>query len=201
MTFVLGVTGNIASGKSTVAARFAELGATLIDADALARIALAPGSAGLKAVAEKWPAAMAPDGSLDRAKLRRIVFQHPRDRQQLNAIVHPEVARLRDEQLAAARARGDSIVVYDVPLLFEVGLEHTVDAVLLVDSFEEKRRERLEARGLSTVEADAMIASQMPSELKRPRARFVIDNNGDLASLLAHVDAIWRALAPHGQGG
>lgn len=201
MTFVLGVTGNIASGKSTVAARFAELGATLIDADALARIALAPGSAGLKAVAEKWPSAMAPDGSLDRAKLRRIVFQHPRDRQQLNAIVHPEVARLRDEQLAAARARGDSIVVYDVPLLFEVGLEHTVDAVLLVDSFEEKRRERLEARGLSTVEADAMIASQMPSELKRPRARFVIDNNGDLASLLAHVDAIWRALAPHGQGG
>ena len=195
MTFVLGVTGNIASGKSTAAARFAELGATLIDADALARIALEPGTPGLAAVRIRWPSVIAADGTLDRAKLRKIVFQSPEDRKHLNAIVHPEVARLRDELLAEARARGDAIVVYDVPLLFEAGLERTVDAVLLVDSLEDIRRERLEQRGLSAVEADAMIAAQMPSELKRARARYVIDNNGDLASLIAHVDAIWRALA------
>jgi dephospho-CoA kinase len=201
MTLVVGVTGNIASGKSTVAARFAEHGAVLIDADVLARRALEPGTPGLAAVAKQWPLVIATDGSLDRAALRRIVFSNPQDRERLNAIVHPEVGRLRDIELAAARARGEKIVVYDVPLLFEAGLEHTVDVIVLVDALENVRRDRLQRRGLPATEADAMIAAQMPSALKRARARFVIDNNGDLGSLIARTDSIWRTLAQGTEGG
>ena len=195
MTLIVGVTGNIASGKSTVAARFAGHGATLIDADDLARRALEPGTPGFAAVARRWPATIAPGGFVDRAALRRIVFSNPAEREALNAIVHPEVGRMRDAELSAARARGDPLVAYDVPLLFEAGLERTVDIIVLVDAQENVRRRRLEQRGLSSADADAMIAAQMPSEFKRPRAHFVIDNNDDLAALMARTDAVWRALA------
>jgi dephospho-CoA kinase len=201
MTLVVGVTGNIASGKSTVAARFAELGAALIDADALARRALEPGTPGLVAVSERWPSVISADGSLDRAALRRIVFSSSAEREHLNAIVHPQVARLRDAELAAARARGENIVVYDVPLLFEARLQHTVDVIVLVDALEDVRRQRLQRRGLSEVEADAMISAQMRSELKRSQARFVIENNGDHAALIAQADSIWGALARGQEGG
>jgi dephospho-CoA kinase len=201
VTRIVGVTGNIASGKSTVAARLAEHGAALIDADVLARRALEPQTPALAAVAARWPSVIAPDGSLDRAALRRIVFSNPADREDLNAIVHPEVARLRDAEFAAARERGEKIVVYDVPLLFEAKLEHTVDVIVLVEALEDVRRQRLERRGLTEVEADAMIAAQMPSELKRSRARFVIDNNSDHSALIARTDDIWRALAKAAEGG
>lgn len=195
MTIVVGVTGNIASGKSTVAARFAEHGATLIDADVLARLALAPGTRGLAAVASRWPSVISADGSLDRAALRRIVFTDPKQRDRLNAIVHPEVARVRDKQLAAARERGDAFVAYDVPLLFEAGLEKTVDVIVLVEASDEIRRQRLAHRGVPADDATAMMASQMPDELKRGRSNFVIENNGDYAQLLARADATWHALA------
>jgi dephospho-CoA kinase len=195
MTKVIAVTGNIASGKSTVAARLAGHGATLIDADALARLALEPGSPALAAVASRWPQVMN-EGRLDRGKLRRLVFSDAREREALNAMVHPEVARLRDALLAAARARGDRLVIYDVPLLFEANLEHTVDVIVLVEAPEETRRERLAQRGLSEAESSAMIAAQMPTELKRARAHYVIGNDGDLDLLIARTDAVWRALAP-----
>jgi dephospho-CoA kinase len=201
MTLVVGVTGNIASGKSTVAARFARHGAALIDADVLARRALEPGTPGLAAVSKQWPGVITPDGSLNRAALRRIVFGNPGERERLNAIVHPEVGRLREIELATARARGEKFVVYDVPLLFEAGLERTVDIIVLVDASEHLRRERLEQRGLSATEADAMIAAQMPASLKRARAHFVIDNNGDRAALLERADFIWNTLARGTKGG
>jgi dephospho-CoA kinase len=196
VTLVVGVTGNIASGKSTVAARLAAHGATLIDADALAREALAPGGRALSAVAAHWPSAIAADGSLDRAALRRVVFAEPSARSTLNAIVHPEVARLRDMRLAEARARGDAIVVYDVPLLFEAGLEGTVDVIVFVDASEETRLRRLvEGRGLGEREARAMMNAQMPPAPKRARSHHVVDNDGTREALDAQVDQVWRALA------
>jgi dephospho-CoA kinase len=196
VTRIIGLTGNIASGKSTVAALFAAKGATVIDADELARDAIGPGSPALAGVAARWPATILPGGALDRAALRNIVFRDAAARTALNAIVHPEVERRRAALVAAARAKRVPIVVYDVPLLFEAGLERDVDEIVLVDAPESVRRERLmRERGLSAADASAMIAAQMPSELKRPRAHHVIDNTADRAALAARVDAVWNALA------
>jgi dephospho-CoA kinase len=202
VTRVIGVTGNIASGKSTVAALFAAKGATVIDADELARDALGPGSRALAAVAARWPGSIGPGGALDRVVLRNIVFQDAGARAALNAIVHPEVERRRDALVAAARAKGVPIVVYDAPLLFEAGLDHEVDEIVLVDAPEPVRRERLvRERALSAADASAMIAAQMPSELKRPRAHHIIDNTAGRDALAARVDAVWNALARHPASG
>ena len=193
---VVGLTGNIASGKSSVAALLARKGATVIDADELARRAVVPGTAALAAVAARWPAVIARDGTLDRAALRHLVFADDAARAALNAIVHPAVARLRDDAIAAARAARAPIVVYDVPLLFEAGLEHDVDTIVLVDAPVPARRARLVGeRGLSAAEAEAMIAAQMPADAKRPRAQHIIENDADRATLSARVDALWNALA------
>ncbi len=194
--YILGLTGNIAAGKSTVASRLAALGAHVIDADLLAREAVAPGSAGLASIVQRWgPGILAADGTLDRAALRRIVFADPAERAALDAIIHPEVARRRSRAVAAAEASGAPIVVCDIPLLFEAKLETTVDAVLLVDAPASIRRERLlRDRGLTPEEADGMIAAQMPSELKRARADFIIENVGSRDELIAQVDALWSAL-------
>lgn len=193
---LVGLTGNIAAGKSTVARLLTARGATLIDADALARDAVRPGSPALAAIAGRWGThVLAPDGTLDRAGLRARVFDASDDLEALNAIVHPEVARLRDQALAAARGRGDRLVIYDVPLLFERDLADEVDVVVLVDAPREVRLERLvRDRALRTDEAMAMIAAQMPAELKRARSDYVIENGGDRDALARRVDEVWRAL-------
>lgn len=193
---VVGLTGNIAAGKSAVADRLSALGAAIVDADVLARSAVAPDTRAFARLVERFgPGIRAADGTLDRAALRRLVFGDDDARLALNAIVHPEVARLRDEAMAVHRARGTRIVVCDIPLLFEVGLERSVDRIILVDAPVALRRERLvRDRGLSAAEADAMIAAQMPAELKRGRADFVIDNAGTRSALDAQVDAIWTQL-------
>jgi dephospho-CoA kinase len=192
---VIGLTGNVASGKSTVAALLAARGATVIDADELARDAVAPGTPELAAIAARWPSAMRGD-TLDRAALRRIVFADAAARAELEGIVHPAVHRLKNEQVAAARARGDAWIVYDVPLLFEAGVDDEVDVIVLVDSPAPVRRERLiRERGLSEAEADAMIAAQMPASQKRSRADYVIDNDRDRATLASRVDVLWSTLA------
>jgi dephospho-CoA kinase len=192
----LGLTGNIAAGKSTVAALLAQHGATVIDADVLAREAVAPGTAGFDAVVARFgPRAVAPDGTLDRAWLRSVVFSDPAARDALSAIVHPEVGRLRAARLAEARARGDRIVVSDIPLLFEVGLEHTVDGVILVDAPEAERLRRLvDDRGLPEAQARAMMAAQLPAAEKRRRATWIVDNDGSRAQLAERVAALWRRL-------
>jgi dephospho-CoA kinase len=196
MTFVVGLTGNIASGKSTVARLLAEHGATVIDADALARDAVAPGTSALRAIGKRWPEAIRADGTLDRDALRRIVFSDETARLDLNAIVHPQVAMLLDRELSDARARRAPIVIYDVPLLFEAGLERDVDAIVLVDAPESVRRERLmRDRRLSAADADAMIAAQMPAPDKRARSTYVVDNAGDMEELEHRVNALWAALA------
>ena len=192
----LGLTGNIASGKSAVATLLASHGATIIDSDVLAREAVAPGTGGFEAVLERFGAELLkPDGSLDRATLRRRVFSNPVERDALNGIVHPEVGRLRERRLADARARGDRIVVSDIPLLFEVGLEHAFDGVVLVDTPEAVRLERLmHDRGLLRDEALAMMRAQDPSEEKRARATWVIDNDGSREQLARRVADLWVTL-------
>lgn len=193
---LVGLTGNIASGKSSVARRFAELGATVIDADVLAREAVAAGTPAYRAIVDRWGEdVIAADGSLDRASLRQRVFAESDELDALNAIVHPEVARLRDEMIAEARARGDAIVVSDIPLLFERKLVDEFDRIVLVDAPRPMRLERLmRDRALDETEAMNMIAAQMPAELKRARADYIIDNVGTLEELKRRTDAVWQML-------
>jgi dephospho-CoA kinase len=193
---LVGLTGNIASGKSTVAQLLSERGATIIDADVLARRAVERGSAAFDAIVQRWgTSVLAPDGQLDRAALRRTVFGNPKELEALNGIVHPEVERLREAHIADARQRGDRIVVCDIPLLFEKKLLDRFDRIVLVDAPRPLRLERLVMdRGLRETEAMDMIASQMPAELKRARADFVIDNGSTLSDLEARVTELWGTL-------
>jgi dephospho-CoA kinase len=192
------LTGNIASGKSTVARLLAAQGATVIDADQLAREVVAPGTPGLAAVVDHFgPGVLATDGTLDRAALRRRVFRDATAREALNAIVHPAVARLRDVRVREAEEAGARVIVSEIPLLFEVGLEHAFDGVVLVDAPPAVRRDRLvRDRGLSVDEAQAMIDAQWPADRKRAGATWVIDNDGPPAQLPERVAALWTALQP-----
>jgi dephospho-CoA kinase len=193
---LVGLTGNIASGKTTVAQLLSERGATIIDADVLARRAVERGTSAFDAIVQRWgTSVLAPDGHLDRAALRRAVFGNPRELEALNDIVHPEVERLRTQRLDEARTRGDRIVVCDIPLLFEKKMVDRFDRILLVDAPRPLRLERLvDDRSLRETEAMDMIAAQMPADLKRARADFVIDNGGTLTELESRVSDIWASL-------
>jgi dephospho-CoA kinase len=199
---LVGLTGNIGSGKSTVAQMLSERGATIIDADVLARRAVEVGTAGYEKIVERWKSdVLGPDGQLDRAALRRIVFADHEQLEELNAIVHPEVERLRLRLLDQARKRGDRLVVCDIPLLFERHMTDRFDRIILVDAHRAVRLERLvNDRGLSETEAMEMIAAQMPAELKRARADFVIDNDGTLTKLERRVQDVWNTLMSHAAG-
>lgn len=192
----VGLTGNVASGKSSVAERWRERGATVIDADVLAREAVAPGTDGLRRIRAQWGDEIIDErGGLDRAALRRIVFADDAARSLLEGIVHPEVARLRAEREREAAERGEPLVVHEIPLLFEVGLEGEFDAIVLVDAPPELRRQRLMLhRGLTADEAQRMINAQMPAERKRERADHVIRNSADLDTLRAEADRVLDAL-------
>ncbi len=196
MTLVVGLTGNIASGKSTVARLLSERGATIIDANVLSRRAVETGTEAYRRIIDRWGAEIVgADGVLDRAALRRRVFREPADLEALNAIVHPEVLRLRNRLINEARERGERVVICDTPLLFERHLTDEVDRIVLVDAPRPLRLERLTGeRGLSQTEALDMIAAQMPSQLKRARADIVIDNTGTLAELAARVGEVWAEL-------
>jgi dephospho-CoA kinase len=193
---LIGLTGNIASGKSEVAAMLAERGATVIDADVLAREAVRPETQALKDIVKRWGKdILKTDGSLDRAALRQIVFADQSELDALNRIVHPGVTRLRDREIARARERGDQIVICVIPLLFERNLSEEFDAIVLVDAPRPLRLERMVAtRSLEETDAMNMIAAQMPAELKRARADYVIENNGSLQDLERDVDALWSSL-------
>lgn len=190
------LTGNIASGKSTVANWFADWGATVIDADQLVLEIQRAGSPTLGAIARRFGADLIrPDGELDRALLRRRGFGDPAALRDLNAIVHPEVRRRRDALVAEAAARGDSVVVSDIPLLFEVMDPAAFDLVVLVDAPADVRRARLVSlRGLSPDEADRWLASQLPAEAKRARSDIVLDNAGSLEDLRRAAEDAWRRI-------
>jgi dephospho-CoA kinase len=198
----IGLTGNIASGKSEVARMLADRGATIIDADELAREAVEPETQALKDIIKRWGKdVLNQDGGLDRAALRQIVFADQNELDALNRIVHPGVTRLRDREIARARERGDPIVVCVIPLLFERNIVEEFDAIIVVDAPRPLRLERLVAtRGLEETEAMNMIASQMPAELKRARADFVIENDGSLDKLERDVDALWSSLQRNAAG-
>jgi len=192
---VLGITGNIASGKSRVAARFGELGAAVVSADQLAREAVAPGTAALAAIVRRFgQAILRDDGSLDRQKLGGLVFADAEARRQLESITHPAIARLAEERLM--RLRGTrKLIVYEAPLLFEAGAEGRVDRVLVVTAEEEVRLARLMDRdGLDRRAALQRIRAQLPQEQKAVRADYVIDNSGDWQECCRQVDALWREL-------
>ncbi len=193
---LVGLTGNIGSGKSTVAQLLSERGATIIDADVLARRAVETGTAAFEKIVARWGAEVrSPQGDLDRAALRRVVFSDHEQLEELNQIVHPEVERLRGRLVDQARKRGDRIVVCDIPLLFERHMTDKFDRIILVDAHRGVRLERLvKDRGLTDADAMDMIAAQMPAELKRARADYLIENDGTLTQLERRVQDVWAAL-------
>jgi dephospho-CoA kinase len=186
----VGLTGGIASGKSTVARRFAELGVPVIDADEVAREVVAPGEPALAAVVGRFgPAVLRGDGSLDRRALRGLVFADPAARRDLEAILHPPIRAAMEDR--ARRAAGPYVVLA-IPLLVEGGdARSRVDRILVVDAGEEVQLARLQARdGSSAAEARAMLAAQASRAARLALADDVIDNSGDLATLRAHVDLL-----------
>src|SRR5215204_6136865 len=189
------LTGNIGAGKTSVAELFRGWGATIIDADQLVRDAQAPGQPVLNAIASRFGAeVILIDGTLDRPILRAKVLGDPAALTDLNRIIHPEVRRRRLELLGQALARGDRIVVSDIPLLFESDDPSAFDAVVLVDAPPAVRRNRLRARGLSEAEAERMMGAQLDAASKRQGSDYVIDNDGDLEKLERNASTVWRSL-------
>jgi dephospho-CoA kinase len=193
---VLGLTGGIGSGKSTVASMFAQLGADVIDADQLARQVVEPGQPALEEIATAFGRdVLLPDGRLDRGKLARIIFADPVARGKLNAITHP---RIRERMAAEIAARGSrpGVLVVDIPLLYENDRAGTVEAVIVVwvDPKTQLRR-LIERNGLSDEEARQRIAAQMSLDEKRARADVVIDNSGTQANTQRQVESLYRRFA------
>lgn len=191
----IALTGGIAAGKSTVGARLAELGAVVVDADGLAREAVAPGSEGLARIAESFgPAVIAEDGSLDRAALGAIVFADPERRRELEDITHPVVRRLAAERMSAAEsADPDAVVVYDVPLLVESGPDHGFELVVVAHAPAAVRIERMVAlRGMDRAEAERRVGAQASDAARLAIADVVIDTDGTLDATLEQVDRLWE---------
>lgn len=193
-TTVIGLTGPTGAGKSAVACRLAAVGATVIDADVLARRVVEPGEAALTQLVERFSEAiLAPDGTLDRAALAKIAFASEDATADLNAIVHPAVIERMSADLEEAKRRGVRIVVLDVPLLFQAGLETLCDLTVAVTAPDAVRKERICRRDTLTEEAAAArMNAQPPAEYYTSRADHVIDNGGDEVLLDMAVTALLR---------
>lgn len=199
---LIGLTGGIASGKSTVAAIFERLGAQVVDADLLAREVVAPGEEALERIAAAFGAGvLTPDGALNRAALGEKVFADQAARRTLEEITHPAIRQRAEKRLARLRAAGVATAFYVAPLLIEAGVAARMDEVWVVYLDHATQLERLMARdGLTAAAAEARIASQMPMEEKKRLARIVIDNRGSREELEAEVLRLWRSelLGAHG---
>jgi dephospho-CoA kinase len=188
----VGLTGGIASGKSTVADELARRGALVIDADRLAREVVEPGTAELAKVAERFPGTIV-DGRLDRAKLAAVVFADPQARGDLEQIIHPAV-RKRAAELEMSAPPG-SVVVHVIPLLVETGQESDFDLCVVVDVNHETQLTRLLARdGMTRAEAEARIGAQATREQRLAAADVVIDNSGSVTQLKKQIDDLWSVL-------
>lgn len=196
----VGLTGGIGSGKSEVSRRLARLGAVIIDADAIAREVVEPGTDGLaEVVAAFGPQVLLPDGSLDRGRLGDIVFASPEQRSRLNAIVHPKVGARMAELEAAAGP--DAIVVHDVPLITENNLASGFDLVVVVDTSPAVQARRLTVqRGMTREQAEARMAAQASREQRLAIADVVIDNSASLAELDRQVGELWSVLRRRASG-
>lgn len=192
---IIGLTGGIASGKSTVAGMLEDRGLTVIDADQLAREAVLPGSPGLAAVVAVFGSAvLLADGTLDRAALAARIFADPAARGKLEAILHPAIKELAERRLQELRTSGEPVVFYMAPLLIEAGATDRVDEIWVVYVEQEVQLERIQKRdGVSRDDAMKRVAAQMPMDEKAARGRIVIDNSGDLRQLQEKVGEVLRA--------
>ena len=192
---VLGLTGGIASGKSTVAGMFAARGVPVLDADQLLREVQEPGRPAHAEIAAAWPEALAADGTIDRKRLGGIVFADPAARARLEAITHPRIRALSDERLAALAAAGHPLAIYEASLLVEAGRHEELDGLIVVRTAPATQLDRVLARGgLSRAQAEARIAAQLPLADKLRVATHVIDNDGDRAATEAQVESLLAAL-------
>jgi len=189
---VVGLTGGIATGKSTFSAALRARGVPVIDADELARRVVAPGAPALAEIARAFgPGVIGADGGLDRKKLGALVFADAAARKRLEAITHPVIRSAMVEEAARLAAQGHPLVFYDAALLYEVGVDEVVDAVVVVYAPVEAQRARLAARdGLRGAEAEARLAAQWPIDEKAARADFVVDNAGGTADLGEKADRL-----------
>jgi len=194
---LIGLTGGIASGKSTVATILKQLGAAVINADDLSREVVQPEQPAWKEIVETFGAdILQSDKALDRKKLRTMVFDNPEARKKLEAIVHPRVRALAEERIRELAAAGHAIVVYEVPLLFEGGLHHWLRPVILVACDVNTQKRRLRDRDhLTDKEAQQHIAAQMSLEEKRKLADYVIENNGTVNDLEREVKSVLEEIA------
>ena len=189
---VVGLTGGIASGKSTVTAMFRELGAPVIDADEVARDVVELGTPGLAEVARRFPGVVDASGRLDRAALGQRVFADPAERRALEAIVHPRIREEVARRIEALARTGVTVVLYDAALLIENELHRGMDGVIVVSAPESLQRSRLAARdGLDDAAITARLAAQLPLADKRAHATWVVDNGGSLDETRAQVRRIW----------
>jgi len=199
---IIGLTGGIATGKSTVAAMLEERGAAIVDADELAHAVAQPGQAAFDAIVARFGSdILLPDGTLDRAHLARIVFADEAARRELEAITHPRVRELIAERVREAIKAGAEVVVVDIPLLFESGRDSQFAGVLVVYASPDVQLLRLRERsGLDDDEARARLAAQLPIDEKKVRATWVIDNSGSRSSTRDQVSRWWEEVIAHGSG-
>ena len=192
---VFGLTGGIGTGKSTVAAMFAARGIPVVDADALAREVVAPGTVGNAEIAAVWPQTVAPDGSVDRKRLGAIVFADPAARARLEAITHPLIQEASASRLADLAAEGHPLALYEAALLVESGRWRDFDGLIVVTASPETQVARAVARGgLTRAETEARIAAQLPAAEKIRLATYVIDNDGSREATEAQVRGVIEKL-------
>jgi len=200
---LVGLTGGIASGKSTVASILRRLGAAVIDADELAREVVQPGQIAWKEIVDTFgPEILRQDKTLDRGKLRKIVFDNRDARKKLEAMIHPRVRALAEEKIRDLAAAGQAVIVYEVPLLFEVQLHHSLRPVILVACDSKTQIKRLRDRDqLTAAQAQKHLDAQMSLDEKRKLADYTIENNGSLEELEGRVREIWEQLTRMEDGG
>ena len=192
---VIGLTGGIGSGKSTVAKLIGELGVPVLDADQLAREVVEPGRPALAEVAAAWPEAIGPDGKVARKRLADIVFADPAQRLRLEAIMHPRIRALADERLAELARKGHALAFYEASLLVESGRYKDFDGLVVVTASPETQLERVLARGdLSEAEAQARIDAQLPLLAKVRVATHLVDNDGELEATKSQVERLLAGL-------